>query len=115
MGKIVDTVDDEIQNAILTAIDKIINPKNELAVRSINESFGRDAASVTTNSERGELMGITSSFENLSERNDTFHESNANDETRGNIPDEATELSVPRTHFDRQLYTHHKYLSAVLS
>ena len=31
-----------------------------------------------------------------------------NDETRHNIPDEISELSVPRTHFDRQPHIHHK-------
>ena len=40
MGKIVDTVEDRIQNAILTAIDSIITPKIELAIRSINASSG---------------------------------------------------------------------------
>ena len=32
-GSIVDTVENKIQNAVLTAIDKIIVPKTELAVR----------------------------------------------------------------------------------
>ena len=31
-----------------------------------------------------------------------------NDETRLNIPDEVSELSVPETRFDRQPQTHHK-------
>ena len=30
-----------------------------------------------------------------------------NDETRNNIPDEVSELSLPETHFDRQSHTHH--------
>ena len=33
MNNIVDTVEDRIQNAILTAIDNIVAPKIELAVR----------------------------------------------------------------------------------
>ena len=53
MGNIADTVEDRIQNAILTAIDNIFSPKVELAVRSINASSGRDAISVRANSERG--------------------------------------------------------------
>ena len=52
MNNIVDTVEDRIQNAILTAIDNIITPKIELAIRSINTSSGRDATSVSANSER---------------------------------------------------------------
>ena len=51
MGKIVDTVEDGIQKANLTAIDSIITPKIELAVISKNASSGRDATSVLVNSE----------------------------------------------------------------
>ena len=42
LGNIVDTVENRIQNAILTAIDNIITPRVELAVWSINAPFGRD-------------------------------------------------------------------------
>ena len=40
MSNIVDTVEDRIQNATLTAIDNIVAPKIELAIRSINASSG---------------------------------------------------------------------------
>ena len=53
MCNIVDTIEDIIQNAILTAIDSIIAAKIELAIRSRNASSGRDATSITANSERG--------------------------------------------------------------
>ena len=53
MNNIVDTVEDRIQNAILTAIDNIVAPEIELAIRSINASSGRDATSVSANSEHG--------------------------------------------------------------
>ena len=92
MGNNVETPEDRIQNAILTAIDNIITPRIELAVRSINVYSGRDATSVTANSKRGERIWITASFENVSERNNTLHVLNANDETRRNIPDEVSEL-----------------------
>ena len=107
MNNIVDTIEDRMQNAILTAIDNIIAPKIELAIRSINASSGRDATSVSANSERREHVGIRASFENASRNNDTLDVSNVNDETRHNIPDEVSGLPVPETHFDRQLLTHH--------
>ena len=47
MSNIVDTVENRIQNAILTAIDSMVALKIELAFRSINASSGRDAASVS--------------------------------------------------------------------
>ena len=46
MSNIVDTVEDRLQNAFLTAIANIVAPKIELAIRSINASSGRDVTSV---------------------------------------------------------------------
>ena len=109
MSNIVDTVGDRIQSAILTAIDNIVAPKSELAIRSTNASSGRDATSVSANSERREHVGISTSFENASGNNNTLGVSNVNDETRHNIPDEVSELSVSVTHFDRQPHTHHTH------
>ena len=106
MSSNIDTVEDRIQNAILTSIDNIVAPKIELAIRSINASSGRDVTSVTTNSERREQVWINCSFENASGNNNTLGVSNVNDETRHNIPNEVSELSVPETHFERQTHTH---------
>ena len=92
MSNIVDTVEDRIQNAILTAIDNIVAPKIELVIRSINASFGRDATSVTAISERGEHVGISASLENASGNNNVLHVSNVNDETRLDIPNAVSEL-----------------------
>ena len=108
MSNNVDTVEHRIQNAILTAIDYIVAPKIELAIRSINASSGRDATGVSANSERTEDVRNNTSFENASGNDNILHVTNVNDETRHNIPDEVSELSVPETHFDRQPHTHHK-------
>ena len=113
-NNIIDTVEDRIQNAILTAIDNIVASKIELAIRSKNASSGRDVTSVSANSERRERVGINASFENASRNNDTLDVSNVNDETRHNIPDEVSELSVPETHFDRQAHTHHSGTGSVI-
>ena len=101
MNNIVDTVEDRIQNAILTAFDNIDATKIELAIRSINASSGRDVTSVSANSELRERVWFNASFENASRNNVTLDVSNVNDETRHNIPDEINEMSVPETHFDR--------------
>ena len=107
MSNIVDTVENRIKNAILTAIDNIVTPKIELAIRSINASSGRDATSVSASFERREHVGINASFENASGNDNTLGVSNVNDETRHDIPDEVSELSVPETRFNRQPQTHH--------
>ena len=131
MSNIVDTVEDRIQNAILAAIDNLVAPRNELAIRSVNASSGRDVTSVTANSERGkrvgikesgervgikergERVGINASLEDASENSDILRVSNVNDETRQNIPDEVSELSVLETRFDRQPYTHQSILVSI--
>ena len=111
MCNIVDTFEDRIQNAILTATDNIIAPKIELAIRSINASSGRDVTSVAANSGRMEHLSINAFFENASANINTLHVLNLNDETRQNIPDEVSELSVPETHFDQQAHTHHSLVA----
>ena len=110
MSNIVDIVEDRIQNAILTAIENIVAPKIELAIRSINASSEQDATSVSANLERKERVGINASFQNASKNNDTLNVSNVNDETRHNIQDEVSELSAPEIHFDRQSHTHHTHI-----
>ena len=112
MSNIVGTVEDRIQSAILTAIENIVAPKIELAIRSINASSGRDVTSVIANSERGERVGINASIKNASENNNTLHVPSVSDETRLNIPDEVGELSVPETRFDRQPQTPHMVTGA---
>ena len=107
MNNIVDTVDYRIQNAILTAIDNMVAPKIELAIRSVNASSGRDVTSVSANSERREHAGINAFFENASENHNKLNATNENDETRQNIHDKVSEFTVPGTHFDRQPHTHH--------
>ena len=107
MSNIVDTVEDRIQNAVLTAIDNIVTPKIELAIRSINASSGRDVTSASGNSERREYEGINASFENASANNRTLGVANTNDETRHDFHDEVSELPVLEAQFDRQLPTHH--------
>ena len=48
-------------------------------------------------------MGI----EYASGNNSILNVSNVNDETRNDILDKVSELSVPKTRFDRQTHTHH--------
>ena len=98
MGKIVDTLEDQIQNAFLTSIGSTITPKTKMAVRSINAASTRDATNVMAKGEHRECKEFSLFFGNASERKDTLHEFNANDETGNSILDEVSELSVPRTH-----------------
>ena len=58
--EISDKVEDRVRKAILTAIDIIVAPRIELAIRSIKAPFV--STSVAVNSERGEHIGITAPF-----------------------------------------------------
>ena len=107
MSNNVDTVEDRIQNAILTAIDNLVTPKIELAIKSINASSGRDVTSVSANSERREHVGINASFENAFENNNTLGVTNINDESRHRFQDGVSESLVQGTQFDRQSHAHH--------
>ena len=111
-NNIVDTIQDKIQNAILTDIDNIVAPKIELAINPKNASSGRDATNVAANSECREHKGINASVKNASGNNNVQQVSNGNDETRNNNPDEVSELLVPETCFDRQTHTHHSLISS---
>ena len=80
-SNIVDTVEDRIQIAILTAIDSMVASKIELAIKSLIASPGRHATSVAANSERGEHAGLNAPLENASGNNNILHVSNVNEET----------------------------------
>ena len=107
MSNIVDTVEVRIQNAILAAIYSFVAPMIELEIRSKKASSGQDATNVTTNSERGQHVGMKASSEDESRNKNVLHKSNVNDEARNNIPDKVIELSVPEIRFDRPTHTHH--------
>ena len=92
MGNIDQTVEDMIQNKILVAVEIIGAPRIELAVKS----FGQEATSVTAKTEREGDSGITASFGNLTGRNNTLRDLNANDETRGKVQSQVSKLSVQR-------------------
>ena len=108
MNNIVDTVEDRIQNANLIAIDNIIAPKIELAIKSVKASSGRDTTSVSANSERREHTGINALFENAPENNNnTLGVANINDETRRNFQDEVSGSPVQGTQFGLRSPAHH--------
>ena len=107
MSNIVDTVEERIQNAILTAIDSIVAPKIESSISSKNASSGQDATSITANSELEEHVGNIALSENASGNNNVLQVANLNDETRKCILDKVSGLSIPETQFDRQIHTHH--------
>ena len=94
MGKTVDIVEDTIQTAILTPTDNISTPRIELTVvwklRLLGET--RPVSERTRTA-----LGITTCFQNVTERNNTSHVLDMNDETRIISRDEMSDLSGHNT------------------
>ena len=111
MDNINDTVGDGVQNSILTANKSIILLEIDLDFGSKNASSRRDAASNIVGPERGQLLGVTVFFENVSKRNITLPKLKTNFETENKFPDKVGELSD--THFDRQAQTRQNSLLAI--
>ena len=97
----------------MNTIDNIITSKIELVFGSIDASSGQDATSFRANSERVDRLGSTASLENVSEWISTLHVLNTKDETRRNISNEVSELSVTGTHFDRQAHNYRINLALI--
>ena len=80
--EIISALDSMIHNAILTDVDNFTTPGFELAIGSMNASSGQDITSVIANSEGEARIGIITSSENVSDRNNIFHEFNISDDYR---------------------------------
>ena len=91
-SNVVETVEGMIQNAILSAMDNNITVRIELALRSMNASSGRDVASVTANSERGEQVRVCAFYKIVPESNSSFRQLSLTDETGRCSPDEVYNL-----------------------
>ena len=106
ISNIADTLEDK-KTAILTATDSIVAPKLQFAVRSKKHVLWRRSDHCHGKFGTWEHIGITTTFENVSERNNTLHVLSTNDETGNSTPDEVSEWLPPGTPFDRQPHTHH--------
>ena len=93
-----------------TAVDNVITPRVELAVKSMTASSGGDVACVTAVFERGEQVGNFAPYGNVSNGNSTFRQLNSTDETRGFNLEEGSELPVAKATFHQQTHTHHNGL-----
>ena len=106
-GENVDTVEDRIQNAFLTANDGNFTHKIELEIKSINASSRRYVTSGLVNSEHDEHERVTALFQDVNESITTLYVFSSHDETPNNTFDKVGELLVPGTRFDRQPHSPH--------
>ena len=99
MGYNVDTVEDGVQNAFLTAIYDNITPKIELEIKSLNASSRRYVTSALVNSEHDEHKRVSALFQDVNESITTLYVFSSIDETPNNTFDKVGELLVPGTRF----------------
>ena len=78
------TVESRLHDAILTAMDSVVIPHFEMAVRSITESSGSGPSSVVQNPDRWDFGGNTENTRlmSASSRIDLKVDQDKNDDTR---------------------------------
>ena len=86
----------------------LLKPRTELELISVNASSGWNTASFVPTSKREGQSEVTGSFENELEGNNTIHKQNVTDAARVYNTDKASEFPVPRMHFDKKSYIHHR-------
>ena len=107
---VITTIETKVRDAILTAIESLVVPGVELAIKSVNAFYGRDVSSVVPDPNQKEFPGNIEGLQmTASSRINSITELNKIDETRGNITNESGDLSINGKDFDRQTRTHHRH------
>ena len=99
-------------DAILTAIDKLVLPRVELAVKSITGSTEHGTKSEVQNRDRRDFLGNNrnTSLMSASSRLDLDNELNRNDEIRNNGDFEEGYFPAIKPNYDRRAHAHYSIL-----
>ena len=97
-----------VQDAILPAMEELVNPRVELAMKSVNASPEREIDSVVPDPNQKYFLGKIESFRMIASITIISNtDLNKIDENCGNITAEGGDLSVNGTKFDRQTDSRH--------
>ena len=102
VDSVMTTVETRVQNVVLTAIENLVIPRVELAMRSANASSGRSVDCYVLELDQGDFSG---NIEGL--QMNSHSDLNRIDENRGNITVEGGGLLVNERNIERQTHTHH--------
>ena len=106
------TIESRMHDAILTAIDIVIFPRSEMAVKSITGSKGHGTNSEVRNLDRRDFLGNVSNTPLMwaSSRLDLYNELNRNHEIRNNkdFEEDGNFLALKPT-YDRRAHADHSY------
>ena len=114
-NNIVDKIRRAVDDAILTAMDKMIIPRIETAVRSITGSTGHGTISDIQNPDRRVFLGNAGNIPlmSASSRLDLNTNQNRNDEIRNEEDFEDGDFPALRPKYDRRAPTHHSCIFEV--
>ena len=102
------TVETRVQDAELIAIEILVIPRVELAMKSANASLERSIDGNVLEPGQRDFSGNVERLQiTASSRIHSRTELNRIDETRGNITVEEGDLMVNEKNIDRQSHTHH--------
>ena len=97
------TVENRMQDAILTAIDDVVIPRNEMAVKSITGSKGHGKEGEVQNADRTDFCGKirNTSLMSASSWLSLDNELNRNDETRNDVDFKDGNFPALKPNYDR--------------
>ena len=106
VDNVMTTVKIRVKDAVLTAIENVVNPRVELAMKSADASPGRSVDGIVLEPDQKDLSGtIESLLMTASIRINSRTDLNRIDETRGNITVEEGDWRVKEMNIDRQTHT----------
>ena len=106
------SADSRVQDAVLTAIENLVIPSMELAMKSANAHSERSVERNVLELDQRDFLGNTKGLRMTnSSRIKSHTDINGIDETRGNITVEEGDLLVNEKNIDLQTHGHHSGLS----
>ena len=101
------SVETRVEDAVLTAIENLVIPRVELAVKSATAPSERSVDGNVLEPDQRDFLGHTEGLRmTASKRTYSHTDLNRIDETRGNITVEEGDLLVNKENFNRQTYAH---------
>ena len=112
VDNVMTSVETRVQDAVLTAIENLVIPRVELAMKSANAHSERSVGNVLEPDQRDFLGDIEGLWMTASSRINSHMDLNRIDETRGNITVDEGDLLVNENNIDRQTHAHHNAAAA---
>ena len=108
VDNVITSVVTKTQDAVMTAIENLVIPRVELAMKSANASSGRSVDGNVLKLDQRDFSGNIEGLQmTASSRINSPTDLNWFDETRGNITAEEGDFLINEMNIERQTHTHH--------